>query len=529
MRRPTALIRSSFLCVGLATTAAQAGVAEGLDAYSRFQYAEARKELAEPAAKNDPDAMAVMGEMLMRGLGGPRDELKARQYVLQAHQNGSVRGTFVLGRMYQLGALVEKDESKAAELIKDAATRLHPPAQTFVGGWIHSGQMGYQKNEAVALTWFKSAAEMNDPGGMGWMGYYYEYGLGGLEKDNLVALDWYKKAGNLRDTASIVSAGRLYASGKGVSADGNEALRWFRMAVGQNYSSHVWIGNVYEFGRGGVAKNPALAYTWYHSVPSNARASEVKDASDAKERLAKILTVAEIEDAVKQSKTIASNTLLANMTAINPAAGNMPLDNRKGVYGSAVVVSRMGDILTNEHVIQGCKNIRLQPSGSTVKLVAQDARNDLALLRLEGGKIPAVKIRIGKGLRLGDELVAVGYPLRGLISNGPTVTTGIVNALSGLNNDTSAFQMSATVQPGSSGGPIVDMHGLLVGIVRSRLQPNGPISPQNVNFGINLATVQSFLDAHSVDYESSTVGNKSMSVGDVTALTQRSTVQVECH
>ena len=164
-----------------------------------------------------------------------------------------------------------------------------------------------------------------------------------------------------------------------------------------------------------------------------------------------------------------------------------------------------------------------------VKVIAKDAKNDLALLRLQSSSLPASKFRTGKNIRLGDELVAIGYPLRGILSSGPIVTTGIVNALSGANDDTSAFQMSATVQPGSSGGPIFDNSGLLVGIVRARLLPNGPVSPQNVNFGINLATVAGFLDAHSVDYSTGPGNGKPISVGDITAQGQKSTVQVECY
>jgi len=125
--------------------------------------------------------------------------------------------------------------------------------------------------------------------------------------------------------------------------------------------------------------------------------------------------------------------------------------------------------------------------------------------------------------------VVVGYPLKGILSSGAVVTTGIVNALTGFSDDTSAFQMSATVQPGSSGGPIFDHNGLLVGIVRARMLPSGPIAAQNVNFGINQATLASFLDAYSVDYTVNSAASKAMSLVDITAMAQKSTVQVECY
>ncbi|WP_296445776.1 tetratricopeptide repeat-containing serine protease family protein [Rhodoferax sp. UBA5149] len=507
--------------------AAQAGMPEGKEAFAKAQYADARKELAEPASQGDAEAMALMGDMLMRGRGGPRDELKAREYILQAHENGSNRGTFVLGLLYLYGNLVNKNEAKGIELVKQAAEKGYAPAQSQFGAWIGNGVYGYEKNETVALTWFKEAATQKDASAMNWLGFFYENGKAGLAQDPLIALDWYKKSAELHNTMAMVSTGRLYALGRGVSPDGAEALRWFKKAAALgSYQGYAWIASVYEFGRGGLARNPNLAYAWYAAVPSNVPAELVKSSTEGRERLAKILSQAEQDEAGKQSKTVvaknAINALLAVATAGQSAA-------RKGVYGSGVVVSRHGDIVTNEHVVQHCEKIRIQPLGTDVKVIAKDAKNDLALLRLEGNPLPASNFRVGKSIRLGDEVVAIGYPLRGLLSSGPIVTTGIVNALSGANDDTSAFQMSATVQPGSSGGPIFDNNGLLVGIVRARLLSSGPIGAQNVNFGINLATVSGFLDAHAVDYSTLPISNKPSSVSDITAQTQKSTVQIECY
>ena len=98
-----------------------------------------------------------------------------------------------------------------------------------------------------------------------------------------------------------------------------------------------------------------------------------------------------------------------------------------------------------------------------------------------------------------------------------------------VRNDTSAFQMSATVQPGSSGGPVFDRSGLLVGIVRARLISTNAANAQNVNFGINLATVLGFLDAQSVDYAQSPSASNPASVGDMVAAAQKSAVQIECY
>lgn len=507
-----------------------AGVTEGREAFGKFQYADARKELAEPATQGDAEAMALMGEMLMRGLGGTRDELKARDYILQAHEKGFDRATYTLGNMYLFANLVGRDEVKGVAMVRQAAEKGYPPAQAAYGAWISNGLFGLEKNDIIALGWIKLAADQKDPSGMSWMGHFYETGKAGLTADNLVALDWYKKAAELRNSSAMLAAGRFYAVGRGVAPDGAEALRWLRMAASlSNYTSYNWIASVYEFGRGGIAKNPTLAYAWYGAMPANASPVDLKSSIEGKERLAKTMSPTDIEEANKQAKTVVAQNMVTNLMSIVNTSAAASASNRKGVYGSGVVVSRNGDIVTNEHVVQNCDRVRVQPQGTTVKVIAKDAKNDLALLRLESGFVPASRVRAGRGIRLGDDLVAIGYPLRGILSSGPVVTTGIVNAMSGANNDTSAFQMSATVQPGSSGGPIFDNSGLLVGIVRSRLLPTGPMAAQNVNFGINLATVSGFLDAHAVDYATSPVSAKTLSVGDITALAQKSTVQIECY
>jgi S1-C subfamily serine protease len=199
-----------------------------------------------------------------------------------------------------------------------------------------------------------------------------------------------------------------------------------------------------------------------------------------------------------------------------------------------VIISSKGQVLTNEHVVQGCEKIRIQPQNIEVRIVNRDAKNDLALLQTDtqaNALGRGVNLRTGRGLRLGDEVVALGYPLRGVLSAGAVVTSGIVNAMSGFANDTSAFQMSATVQPGSSGGPVFDRQGQLVGVVRARLLPTQPANPQNINFAINLATLTGFLDASSVDYNTinaPAATSTAMSIGDLVARVQSSTVQVEC-
>lgn len=520
-----------LLCLPVIAPVVHAGVAEGVEAHKRGRYAEARKELTTPAEAADEQAMVAMGEMLMRGQGGARDELKARDYITRAQAAGNLRATYLLANMYLTGNLVAKDETKGMQLMREAAEKGESSAQATFGVWLYNGSNGYAKDEVTALAWFKASAEQSNAAAMASLGIFYERGAGGVALDNLVALDWYKKSGEAGNTTGMTAAGRVYALGRGVTADGNEALRWLRRAaVANHFEAFQWIANVYEYGRGGVARNGVLAYAWYAAIPANAQPAIVKIAVEGKERVAKMLSATELAEAEKQSKTVvAANITSVISAAISSGQAQASAAPRRGVYGSGVVVSEAGDIITNEHVVNNCARVRIQPLGKEVKVITRDARNDLALLRVEGAGLPAAKLRQARSMRLGDSIVVIGYPLKGVLSSGAVVTEGIVNALTGLKDDTSAFQISATVQPGSSGGPIFDRAGNLAGIVRARLLSTTQANVQNVNFGINLAIVGNFLDTHAVNYQTAAGNAKAQETADLVERTRRSTVQVECY
>jgi S1-C subfamily serine protease len=113
------------------------------------------------------------------------------------------------------------------------------------------------------------------------------------------------------------------------------------------------------------------------------------------------------------------------------------------------------------------------------------------------------------------------------------VTTGTVSSLSGLGNDTAKLQIAAPVQLGNSGGPLLDRHGLVVGVVQSKLNAlriagvTGDI-PQNVNFAVNGATLQSFLDANAVAYRAQPAAGAPLAAADVGEQAARYTVAIEC-
>ncbi|UDL94692.1 serine protease [Lichenihabitans sp. PAMC28606] len=196
---------------------------------------------------------------------------------------------------------------------------------------------------------------------------------------------------------------------------------------------------------------------------------------------------------------------LPQTAALEPPKDAAPTSNTI-VTGSAFFVSSDGALITNNHVIKGCSSAVVIGRGAAT-ISATDARNDLALLRLmtkpsDPMGVKPVAFR-STPTELGETVFALGFPYAGTLDNGVNFTNGMVSSLSGMNNDSTEFQMNAAVQPGNSGGPVLDQGGNLLGITVARmsdlasLKATGSI-PQNVNFGIKAEVAASFLRANGV-------------------------------
>jgi len=228
---------------------------------------------------------------------------------------------------------------------------------------------------------------------------------------------------------------------------------------------------------------------------------------------------------------------VAARTGVAPAAVPLPggagSAGRRSSTGSGVVIDTGGTILTNAHVVQGCVQTRVVASGESTSatVLAQDTQNDLAVLRADRHFAAAVRLREGTGIQQGDEVLALGYPLTDVLSSDVIVTTGTVSALAGLRNDTRQLQISAPVQPGNSGGPLLDLGGNLVGVVQAVLasttQMGMSVAPQNVNFAIKTSTVREFLDANHVHYMTAVTAHASTTAA-VAQQGKKYTVRVEC-
>jgi S1-C subfamily serine protease len=173
--------------------------------------------------------------------------------------------------------------------------------------------------------------------------------------------------------------------------------------------------------------------------------------------------------------------------------------------GTGFIVAR-GRALTNHHVIEGCRGVQMRATGGAdlpARVIASDRDRDLALVEVPEDAGPPLPFRREVNVRRGEGVVTYGFPLAGLLSSGPTLTTGEISALAGLADNQRQYQISAPVQPGNSGGPLLDMAGQVVGVIVSKLnaqriaQRTGDI-PQNVNFAVKGTEALAFLRSHGV-------------------------------
>jgi peptidylprolyl isomerase len=203
--------------------------------------------------------------------------------------------------------------------------------------------------------------------------------------------------------------------------------------------------------------------------------------------------------------------------------------------GSGVVIGSKGEILTNAHVVERCAAITVQFStgnSEAAVLVARDEKNDLAVIRSKTLPSSVAAFRDGAPLRAGDTVVALGYPLSGLLASSANLSVGNVSALAGLGDDPRYLQISAPVQPGNSGGPLLDASGHLVGIVTGKLNAaqvarfTGDI-PQNVNFALKAELARTFVESRGITYLKAR-SEQQLAPADVGDIGRPFTVHIQC-
>ena len=153
--------------------------------------------------------------------------------------------------------------------------------------------------------------------------------------------------------------------------------------------------------------------------------------------------------------------------------------------GSGVIVTKDGYILTNNHVVDGAKEVKVTlPDGRefTAKVIGRDPKTDIAVVKIDANNLPTIPMADSHNVKVGDVVLAVGNPF----GVGETVTEGIVSAKNrggmGIEHYEDFIQTDAPINPGNSGGALVDVDGRLVGINTAIMSRSG--GSQGVGFAI---------------------------------------------
>jgi hypothetical protein len=212
--------------------------------------------------------------------------------------------------------------------------------------------------------------------------------------------------------------------------------------------------------------------------------------------------------------------------SLAPKPKPKPEDNKvvRASSGTGFFVSRSGHIITNHHVIEECKAVKVSFKGNEVKanVVAVDRHNDLAILKtaLNPNKVFPMS---GKDAALLDDIVIAGFPLGKKISASIKTSKGSVTSLAGYGDNYSEFQTDAALNQGNSGGPIMDQKGNVVGVAVSSWEQEGV---ESFNFGIKASTLKTFAQSNSLTFLPP--NSRDLSNSELGQLITNATLYLEC-
>lgn len=198
--------------------------------------------------------------------------------------------------------------------------------------------------------------------------------------------------------------------------------------------------------------------------------------------------------------------------------------------GTGFFINSYGWAVTNAHVVEGCRKLTLVGVGEVTE-IKTDRLNDLAAVRVTSAPPGQAKVPIrARSARLGEDAAALGFPLSTVLSSAIKITTGNVNSLLGINDDSRYLQISAPIQPGNSGGPLVDNSGALIGVLTATLKSGigDPVVPQNVNFAIRASVVTTFLSGNGISFDLASETAAELRTADLADLVAPAVVAVHC-
>ena len=484
-----------------------------------------------------------------RSAGSRRSITEAVAWLHRAADQGSNRAQALLGNVYRTGiarsdwdqrpikkyTIVPQDYGEAMRWYQRAADKGYAPAGSILGDMYFEGE-GVPQDYAEAVKWFRLAATQGFAPALSKLGKMYENGYA-VPRDPVRAYALYSLAvardrPGFNRNNSVKSRDRVAGqlSSQQLSSAQELARRWYGV-LGSALPS--------QFPEPSVPPPPSsdrVAEVQENLATLGYQPGSADGVLGPKTRAA--IRAFQADHDRRETGEVSEDLRLelwqARLQARLEAAAAKQTKLEKHSTGSGFAVSREGHVLTSHHVVEGCREVRVTPD-SAAKQLASDAQSDLSVLKVSRTFSNPATFREEQEIRLGDTVVVAGFPLHGFLASDLGITTGIVSALAGPGDDRRLIQITAPVQPGNSGGPLLDHSGNVVGVVVAKLDAlkvAGLIGdiPQNVNFATSVRAARAFLDAHSIPYETAQTarGRDRLDPADVAAHAREFTLLIEC-
>lgn len=541
-------------------------------------YAEARKWFLKAAEQGDPFAQFQLGAMYADAQGVAQDYAAALKWYRKAADQGDATAQFIIGGMYDRGKGVSKNEGEALKWYRRAADGGDATAQLFLGD-MHASGRGTPQNYILANLWLNRAAVSKSSGKV----HDNAVRILGLIARKMtpaqiagaqtlwrqcIASDYKNCVPEIpaspssqvvgRDDTPPPTQARRSAPAVGTAADDERRRAGFPPASDRagNVKRCVQVQSEEadrtakcfgtEFQRLGHNQTEPAAVV-ADAIVGRCRASDVVRMEERYFPFCGDHGVprADYDKAMDPYFARVRETVLSQIVEGRTPAPRSPpsqaarADDKAGApppdavvsTGTGFFVSDRGHIVTNAHVVADCQSLRAS-SGRALRKVAVDEESDLALYIASERPGAYARLRGGRGARPGEPVIAVGFPLSGLLSTDPIVTTGVISALSGIGNDRRRIQITAPLQPGNSGGPLLGENGSVVGVAQGELDALKLAEilsdlPQNVNFAVSAGTLQSFLNAQGVAYALDD-SRATKTPADIAAEAAHYTILLEC-
>ena len=281
------------------------------------------------------------------------------------------------------------------------------------------------------------------------------------------------------DANAQLNLGLLYDSGQGVPRDLVLAVSWYRKSAESGHAPAQYnLGQMYSEGRG-VEQSHSDAVYWLQLAAD-------QGLNDAREWLAE-------QDFVEPQAAVSHSSHDRHDF----------IDALDGVSTGTAWPVASGYAVTSNHIVADVESVELYDIAGRkrrAEILLRDESNDLALLHVHDARDfpPALPLSRSPG-RLGSGVFTVGFPRIDVMGRTPKLTDGIISSVNGYRDDPASYQISVPIQPGNSGGPLLNMDGEVVGVVASMLgivtENSGSRTLPNVAYAIKVSELQKLLAA----------------------------------